>query len=102
MLQITQGAAALLSELRQGQDVPEDYGLRVFPETNQPGEVTIGLGFTDQPAAGDQVAEQEGMKVFVAQELAEPLEDAAIDVTDEGGESRLVFRPKQDDGAAPA
>jgi Fe-S cluster assembly iron-binding protein IscA len=102
VLEITHGAAALLTELRQGQDVPEDYGLRVFPETNQPGEVTIGLGFTDQPQAGDQVAEQEGMKVFVAQELAAPLEDAAIDVTDEGGASRLVFRPKQDNGAAPA
>ena len=89
MLEITRGAAALLTELRQGQDVPEDYGLRVFPETNQPGEVTIGLGFTDQPAAGDQVAEQQGMKVFVAQELAAPLEDAAIDVTDEGARNQL-------------
>lgn len=102
MLEITRGAADLLTELRQGQDVPEDYGLRVFPETNQPGEVTIGLGFTDQPAAGDQVAEQQGMKVFVAQELAAPLEDAAIDVTDEDGAARLMFRPKGADGAAPA
>jgi Fe-S cluster assembly iron-binding protein IscA len=102
VLEITRGAAALLTELRQGQDVPEDYGLRVFPETNQPGEVTIGLGFTDQPAAGDQVAEQEGMKVFVAQELASPLEDAAIDVTQENGTPQLVFRPKGENGTAPA
>lgn len=104
MLEITRGAAALLTELREGQEVPEDYGLRVFPETNQPGEVTIGLGFTDQPAAGDQVAEQEGLKVFVAQELAAPLEDAAIDVTEENGTPQLVFRPKGDNGteAAPA
>ncbi len=98
MLEITRGAADLLTELREGQDVPEDYGLRVFPEANQPGEVTIGLGFTDQPAAGDQVAEQEGMKVFVAQELAAPLEDAAIDVTKENGTPQLVFRPKGQDG----
>src|SRR5690606_35656736 len=102
VLEITRGAADLLTELRQGQEVPEDYGLRVFPETNQPGEVTIGLGLTDQPADGDQIAEQEGMKVFVAQELAAPLEDAAMDATDEGRESRLVFRPKQRNGAAPA
>src|SRR5690606_18984281 len=47
VLEITRGAADLLTELRQGQEVPEDYGLRVFPETTQPGEVTIGLGFTD-------------------------------------------------------
>lgn len=95
MLEITQGAAALLTELRKGQEVPEDYGLRVFPETAQPGEVTIGLGFTDEPAAGDQVTERAGLKVFVAQELAAPLEDAAIDVAQEDGASRLVFRPKE-------
>lgn len=96
MLEITQGAAALLTELREGQDVPDSYGLRVFPEAATPGEMTIGLGFTDQPAAGDQVGEQEGLKVFVAPELAAPLEDAAIDVTREDGTPRLVFRPKDE------
>lgn len=94
MLEITHGAAALLTELRKGQDVPDTYGLRVFPEATQPGEVTIGLGFTESPAAGDQVTEQDGMKVYVAQELAAPLEDAAIDVAQENGASRLVFRPQ--------
>jgi iron-sulfur cluster assembly protein len=101
VLQITQGAAALLTELRKGQDVPEDYGVRVFPESTQPGEVTIGLGFTDAPAEGDQVTEQDGLKVFVAPELAAPLEDAAIDVAQDDGASRLVFRP-QDQDAPPA
>jgi len=42
------------------------------------------------------------MKVFVAQELAAPLEDAAIDVTSENGTWPLVFRPKGENGAAPA
>ena len=100
MLQVTHGAAALLTELRNGQDVPETYGVRVFPESTQPGEVTIGLGFTDAPAEGDQITEQDGLKVFVAPELAAPLEDAAIDVAQENGASRLVFRP-QDQEAPP-
>ena len=99
MLQVTHGAAALLTELRNGQDVPETYGVRVFPESTQPGEVTIGLGFTDAPAEGDQVTEQDGLKVFVAPELAAPLEDAAIDVAQEDGASRLVFRPQDQEGA---
>jgi len=94
VLQITPGAAALLTELRNGQDVPAEYGVRVFPETTQPGEVTIGLGFTEAPAEGDQVTEKDGLKVFVAPELAAPLEDAAIDVTQDDGSSRLVFRPQ--------
>lgn len=102
MLEITHDAATLLSEIRRGQDVPENYGLRVFPESTEPGQVTIGLGFTDAPAPGDQVTEQDGVRVFVAQELAAPLEDAAIDVTPaNNGSTRLVFRPKDElDGGA--
>lgn len=96
MLQITHGAATFLSELRRGQDMPETYGLRVFPESIEPGEVTIGLGFTDTPLEGDQVTEQGGLRVFVASELAEPLEDAAIDVTGDNGSPRIVFRPQDE------
>jgi len=58
-------------------------------------EITIGLGFTDTPADGDHVTEQDGLRVFVAPELAAPLEDAAIDVTaEDDGAARLVFRPQ--------
>lgn len=94
MLQITPDAANFLSELREGQDVPETYGLRIFPESTEPDELTVGLGFTNPPAEGDHVTEQDGMRVFVAPELAAPLEDAAIDVTADDGAPRLVFRPQ--------
>lgn len=101
MLQITHAAAELLAEVRREQDVPDDHGLRVFAETSNADEVSIGLGFTDTPAEGDQVTEQEGMKVFVAQEVAAPLTDAAIDVTPaNNGATRLVFRPQSEAGPA--
>ena len=98
MLQITHEAAQLLTKLRRGQDLPEDHGLRVFAESNEAeSEITIGLGFADAPVQGDQVTEQEGLKLFVAPELAEPLTDAAIDVTEaDDGASRLVFRPQSE------
>ena len=95
MLQITPDAATFLSELRRDHDMPETYGLRVFPESTAPGEVSIGLGFTDDPLDGDQVTEQDGLRVFVAPELAEPLDDAEIDVAGEDGVSRIVFRPQR-------
>lgn len=94
MLQITPDAATFLSELRRGHDMPDTYGLRVFPESTAPGEVSIGLGFTDTPLDGDQVTEQDGLRVFVAPELAEPLDDAEIDVAGENGTPRIVFRPQ--------
>ena len=93
MLEITRGAAELLNEIRKGQDVPDDYGLRVFPESAEPGEITVGLGFTDAPVAGDEVTQADGLKVFVAQELKAPLADTTIDVTGDNGVQRLVFRP---------
>jgi Fe-S cluster assembly iron-binding protein IscA len=49
---------------------------------------------SDAPADGDQVTEQDGLKVFVAPELASPLEDAAIDVAGDDGATRLIFRPQ--------
>jgi Fe-S cluster assembly iron-binding protein IscA len=95
VLQITHDAAQLITALRRGQDVPEDHGLRIYAEASEPREVTIALGFTDSPGKGDQVTEQEGLKVFVAPEVAAPLEDAAIDVTPANdGAQRLVFRPQ--------
>jgi Fe-S cluster assembly iron-binding protein IscA len=94
VLQITHGAATFLSELRSGQDVPDTYGLRIYPETTEPDEVTVALGFTDAPADGDQVTEQDGLRVFVAPELAAPLADAAIDVSANEEATRLVFRPQ--------
>ena len=99
MLQITHDAAQLITQLREGQDVPEDHGLRVFAEASEPGEITIALGFTEAPLQGDEVTEQDGLKVFVAPEVAAPLQDAAIDVTPaDDGSQRLVFRPP---GEAP-
>jgi iron-sulfur cluster assembly protein len=101
VLQITHAAAELLAEVRREQDVPDDHGLRVFAETTNADEVSIGLGFTDTPAEGDEVTEQEGMKVFVAREVAAPLTDAAIDVTPAtNGATRLVFRPQSESEAA--
>jgi Fe-S cluster assembly iron-binding protein IscA len=95
VLQITHGAATFLSELRRGNDMPDTYGLRVFPESTAPGEVSIGLGFTDTPEEGDHVTERDGLRVFVAPELADPLEDAEIDVSGDTGTPRIVFRPRE-------
>ena len=101
MLQITHDAAELITALRRGQDVPDDHGLRIYAEDSDPNEITIALGFTDAPATGDQVTEQDGLKVFVAPEVAAPLQDAAIDVTPaDDGAQRLVFRPQG--GATPS
>jgi Fe-S cluster assembly iron-binding protein IscA len=110
MLQMTDRAADLLRNLRREAKLPDEAGIRVYSEKADSGEATLTLGFTPDPVPGDQVAEHEGLRLFVAPELAHPLGSAVMDVTADNGESQLIFRPAQegedvlaplDDGDSP-
>jgi len=98
MLQMTTRAAELLNHIRSSSDIPNEAGVRVYAEEANGHEVSIGVGFIDQPVPGDQVSEQAGVKLYVAPEVAEPLENTMIDVAGQNGESLLVFRPQEGAG----
>jgi Fe-S cluster assembly iron-binding protein IscA len=100
MLQMTDRAADLLRNLRQEAKLPENTGVRVFSEVGASGEATVSIGFTPEPLPSDAVTEQAGMRLFVAPEIAAPLESAVMDVIAENGESQLIFRPAEDGGGA--
>jgi len=108
MLQMTDRAADLLRDLRRNAKLPDEAGIRVFSETAESGQPTLSLGFAPDPAPGDQVSDHGDMRLFVSQELAEPLADAVMDVVAENGEPQLIFRPADatggqngDGGASP-
>lgn len=101
MLQVSQDAARLLDQTRSNQGIPENYGVRVFGQSDPQGRVQVHLAFTEQPEDGDHVIEQSGTEVYVAPEVAEPLEGALIDVEEQAGSSELVIRP-QGEKAPPA
>lgn len=101
MLQCTQTAARSLQELRRSQGIPDTFGVRVFASQTPEGEAALAIGFADRPAEGDQVDEQHGTRVFVAQEVAEELDqvelDLAPDVSGNGTHpSQLVLRSRPD------
>ncbi len=96
MLQMTQAAATLLNEIRSTSEIPAQAGVRVYPEKLGESEVSIGVGFVDDPMPGDQVSEQEGIRLFVAPEIAGPLDATKIDVTRSDGETQLIFCPQED------
>ena len=107
MLQCTQAAASTLREVRETQGLPDSYGIRVFGASGPEGEVGLGIGFAEQPAAGDEVGESAGTRLFVAPEVADNLADMALDVVpapaDDGSEApQLVVRPAAEAGGAPA
>jgi Fe-S cluster assembly iron-binding protein IscA len=95
MLQVTDRAATVLKETRSRQGVPENFGLRVAPpaSTTKSG---IQLEFTEGPAKGDEVGETNGLRFFVAPEIAEPLAEQVIDAQDSPSGSSFVLREQGD------
>ena len=91
MLQVTARAATILKEARSQRGVPETFGLRVAQPTSN-SQSPVHLEFTEQPAPGDQVSEANGLRLFVAAEVAEPLDEQAIDAQGAEPGSDLVLR----------
>lgn len=91
MLQITDQAATLLKDARAQVNSSVDAGVRLAPESTPEG-VGIRIGFVDEPEGSDQVIEQAGMRVFVAAELSEPLEDKTLDAEATPQGAQLLIR----------
>jgi Fe-S cluster assembly iron-binding protein IscA len=81
MLQVTENAASTLEAAKRHQQIPEQYGVRVSGAPTAAGQLEVRIGWAEAPLEGDAVDEQHGMRVFIAEEGAEPLADAALDVT---------------------
>jgi Fe-S cluster assembly iron-binding protein IscA len=96
MLQCTPAAAATLEEVRRQNDLPDEFGVRVFAAQSPEGEVGLGIDFA-QPVAGDEVTEQHGTTLIVASDLQEQLAELTLDVVPDpaanGGAPQLVLRP---------
>jgi Fe-S cluster assembly iron-binding protein IscA len=91
MLELTAAAAAQVSELRRERGLPEAAGLRVFEQAGTNGEMSFGVVFAADPSQGDEVSELDGVRVFVAPEVAAPLSDAALDAEETPEGPRLVL-----------
>lgn len=91
MLQITDQAAALLKEARAQLDTSHEGGARLSAEQTPEG-LGIGIGFVEEPEDTDQVIEQSGMRVFVANELTATLDDKTLDAEATAEGTRLLLR----------
>ncbi len=92
MLTLSPTAAAVLDETRSRQGIPGEATLRVASAPAENGqEAGISIGFVDRPMSGDLTAEAHGMSYCVAPEVADALDQAAIDIERDGDESRLVL-----------
>ena len=77
MLTITEDAVSAIRSLTSQPHLPVDTGLRIMKQG--PGGPAFQLALTEGPAAGDQVVEEGGARVFVEPAAAAVLEDKALD-----------------------
>jgi iron-sulfur cluster assembly protein len=99
MLAMTPNATEAVSAILAQDEVPDGAGLRISPVQGPNSEGTVvGASVVETPSGSDQVIEDGAARVFVAEELSEPLGDKVLDA-DLGGE-RIEFAFRQQEGDA--
>ena len=82
MLQITEAAENAIRLLRAGSALPESTALRIATVPGTGGDVDIAFAFTDGPDEGDlTISDKDDFRVYLAPDLIEPFEHAALEAT---------------------
>jgi Fe-S cluster assembly iron-binding protein IscA len=101
MLKLSHDAAKILNDAKSEAQVPGNYGLRIFSEPGVDGS-NLAIAFAEGPEQDDEVSEQEGLPVFVARDVAEPLDEAVLDIEKTDTGVALVIKMDEDAGEMPA
>ncbi|KXK62763.1 adhesin [Micromonospora rosaria] len=89
MLTMTDNAVLVIRDLAAQQDVSDAGGVRIAADT-EAGSLTIEL--VPEPAAGDQVVDDSGARIFLDADAAELLNDTSVDaVVDDDGIIQFGF-----------
>lgn len=95
MLQVTPKATHHLIQVRRERGADPRAGARFVSRGAR-----VGLTFALAPATGDRVVDANEIKVYVASEIADALDQAIIDARDEDGQTALFMRRRA--AASPA
>lgn len=89
MLTLTGQAVDAIRSLTTQEGLPADTGLRIAPQAGGAG--SLALSITEGPEMGDEVIEEEGVRVYVQPDAAAVLNDKSLDaeVSEEGVSFRL-------------
>jgi iron-sulfur cluster assembly protein len=77
MLTLTDSAVTAIRNLTSQPELPEDTGLRIMSQSD--GGPTYQVTLAETPAAGDQVIETAGARVFLEPGAAVALDDKSLD-----------------------
>ncbi|GAB3600667.1 hypothetical protein GCM10027446_34140 [Angustibacter peucedani] len=89
MLTLTDQAVDVVRGLTQAPEAPDNAGLRLAP-----GGDGLELSVVDTPAPGDDVIDNDGVKVFVEQQASQLLDQQTLDASvSEGQVSFFLATP---------
>lgn len=100
MLQCTKAAASTLEGVREQNDLPDTFGVRLFAAPAPDGEVGLGIDFAPEPVEGDAVTEQHGTTFMLDPQISDQLAEMTLDVVpdpaeDGNGAPQLVLRSQE-------
>lgn len=98
MLTLTHSAAEAVKALvTESPRLSNSAGLRVHPGRVTESEIALRLTLAEEPAAVDEVIEEEGARVFLDSRIARELEDKVLDSRVEEGRPRFAVRPQKEE-----
>ena len=87
MARITKDATRHLKRLHAEKGLDGEASVRILRRSGR-----LGMTFSEAPQDGDTRLDQDGVHVYIARELADPLDGSVIDVEMGGERPRLVVR----------
>lgn len=98
MLAVSSSAVQAIRGLTSSPEVPDGAGLKLSPQRTAEG-TSIELSLVEGPAQSDQVVKKEDVQVFVAEPLAEMLDDKVLDAGGEGEKVSFTLKDQGSEGA---
>jgi iron-sulfur cluster assembly protein len=93
MLSLTSAAVDAVRGAAAAQEAPAEAGLRIVAEEVD-GELEIELSLVDAPIEGDEVVEQDGVRVYLDSTAAEALSDVELDAHSHDDHFHFAFNER--------
>jgi iron-sulfur cluster assembly protein len=100
MLTISDVAVEKAKEILEAES-KTGQGLRFYTAGSSCCGPSFGIDITESPQDGDDVIEQSGLKVFVAKDAAEKLNNMKLDFVDDGQKQGFTFTGGEPSSCAP-
>ena len=94
MLTVTKKAADLLKAVKAANGATENAGFRLQRNAEEvdSDKPIIGLAIMESPEPDDEELEQQGLRIFVQEELLDVLDERTLDVRDGYQGPELIWR----------